>query len=129
MLVALTDGLAFRGVGASTLKTYMWAFDNLSATSNGTTSSAHPKYIPGTQTSVNYYIQPNNMLSSKGKLYLYKHEYGATSIETFFDIDIPDISYMHSLSVTPKYAIVFLNNCHFSEKCVMGSMEKGEGGR
>ncbi|GMH65354.1 hypothetical protein TL16_g04178 [Triparma laevis f. inornata] len=124
MLLALTDGLNFRGVGAETLSTHMFAFDDLSSTTNGTTSSAHPKYIPGTKTSVNYYIQPNNMVSSKGKLSLYKHEYGSTSINTFFEAEIPSINYMHSISVTPNYAIVFLNNCHFSESCVMGSMEK-----
>ena len=124
MVLALTDGLIMRGVGVESLNTYYFAFDDFSATMNGTTSSAHPKYIPGTQTSVNYFIKPNNMLSSKGTIYLYKHEYGSTKIYTFFEADIPSVNYMHSISVTPNYAIIFLNNCHFSEKCVMSSMEK-----
>jgi len=124
MLIALTDGLAFRGVGIPSLSTHMFAFENLSVETNGTTSSAHPKYIPGTKTSVNFFIEPNNMISSKGKIYLYKHEYGSTSVDTFFEAEIPNINYMHSLSLTNNYAIVFLNNCHFSEKCVMSSMEK-----
>mmetsp|Transcript_21542 Transcript_21542/g.40530 ORF Transcript_21542/g.40530 Transcript_21542/m.40530 type:complete len:540 (+) Transcript_21542:72-1691(+) len=124
MVLALTDGLIMRGVGVESLNTYYFAFDDFSATMNGTTSSAHPKYIPGTQTSVNYFIKPNNMLSSQGTIYLYKHEYGSTKIDTFFEADIPSVNYMHSISVTPNYAIIFLNNCHFSEKCVMSSMEK-----
>ena len=124
MLLALTDGLAFRGVGSESLSTHYFAFDNLSVTTNGTLSSAHPKYIPGTKTTVNYFIQPNNMVSAKGKLTLYKQEYGSTSVSEFFEADIPNINYMHSFSLTPNYAILFFNNCHFKESCVMSSMTK-----
>ena len=94
MLLAVNDGLNFRGVGENSLSTHYFKFDNLSPVNNGTTSSAHPKYIPGTKTSVNYFMQPDNMfskISKKGQLSLYRQEYGSTSVHTFFEAEIPNI--------------------------------------
>mmetsp|Transcript_23531 Transcript_23531/g.46805 ORF Transcript_23531/g.46805 Transcript_23531/m.46805 type:complete len:546 (+) Transcript_23531:51-1688(+) len=123
-VTALTDGLTFRAVDVESLDATFTQFENLNAADNGTMSSAHPKHVPGTRTTVNYYLSNDSMLKEKAKLHIYKQEFGSDTVDVFFETEIDFTPYMHSISVTPNYAIVALYPCHFKEMCVMKSMER-----
>ena len=123
-VTALTDGLSYRAVDVETLDATFTEFLNLNAADNGTMSSAHPKYRPGTRTTVNYYLSHDSMLKEKAKIHIYTQDFGSDSVDVKFEQEIDFTPYMHSISVTPNFAIVALYPCHFEGKCVMKSMER-----
>ena len=120
--------MMYRAVDVETLEATFTSFSNINAADNGTMSSAHPKNLPGSKTAVNYYLSNESVLKEKATLHLYTHEYGSDEVDVFFKTDIGWTPYMHSISVTPNYAIMALYPCHFNEKCVMKSMERSWAG-
>ena len=78
--------------------------------------------IPGTRTSINYAL--TTPLTSKGHamLTVFTQEYGSSSVDRLFQMEVGGTPYMHSFSVSEHYVVFFLGPCNLHASCMFSEM-------